>query len=55
MLSLSSDAPLAEQEAYYSTSFSPEAGFYLLSYKGPGVPYQKVVHVGDEGMFLDRA
>ncbi|KAL1706994.1 dipeptidyl peptidase IV N-terminal region-domain-containing protein [Schizophyllum commune] len=47
-LTYSEDAPLAEQEAYYSTSFSPEAGFYLLSYKGPGVPYQKVVHVGDE-------
>jgi dipeptidyl aminopeptidase len=34
--------------SYYSASFSPEAGFYLLSYEGPGVPFQKVIKVGDE-------
>jgi dipeptidyl aminopeptidase len=35
--------------SYYSASFSPEAGFCLLSYEGPGVPYQKVIKIGDEG------
>lgn len=34
--------------SYYSASFSPEAGFCLLSYHGPGVPYQKLIKVGDE-------
>ena len=34
--------------SYYSASFSPEAGFYLLSYEGPGVPFQKVIKIGDE-------
>lgn len=35
--------------SYYSASFSPNAGFYLVSYEGPGVPYQKVIKVGGEG------
>ncbi|KAK7420102.1 hypothetical protein QQX98_002965 [Neonectria punicea] len=30
-------------EAYYSASFSSGAGFVLLSYRGPKVPFQKVV------------
>ena len=34
--------------SYYSASFSPNAGFYLLSYEGPNVPYQKVIKTGDE-------
>lgn len=34
--------------SYYSASFSPEAGFCLLSYQGPGVPYQKLIKIGDE-------
>lgn len=34
--------------SYYSASFSPNAAFYLLSYEGPGVPYQKLIKVGDE-------
>ena len=34
--------------SYYSASFSPEAGFYLLSYEGPEVPFQKVIKIGDE-------
>jgi dipeptidyl aminopeptidase len=34
--------------SYYSASFSPNAGFYLLSYEGPGVPYQKLIKTGDE-------
>jgi dipeptidyl aminopeptidase B len=33
----------------YTASFSPGAGFYLLSYMGPGVPWQKVVQVGSKG------
>lgn len=34
--------------SYYSASFSPSAGFYLLSYEGPGVPFQKVIKAGEE-------
>ncbi|KEF63347.1 dipeptidyl-peptidase 4 [Exophiala aquamarina CBS 119918] len=29
-----------EEPAYYSASFSPSGGYYLLSYQGPDVPYQ---------------
>lgn len=31
----------------YSASFSPEAGFYLLNYKGPAVPWQRIVDVNN--------
>jgi dipeptidyl aminopeptidase len=40
--------------AYYETSFSPAAGFFVLGYEGPGVPWRKVVKVGDEGRWLLR-
>ncbi|KAF5379515.1 hypothetical protein D9615_006521 [Tricholomella constricta] len=33
--------------AYYSTSFSPGAGFYVLDYQGPTIPWQKIVQVGN--------
>ncbi|KAJ4474941.1 dipeptidyl aminopeptidase [Lentinula aciculospora] len=32
-----------DEVAYYDTNFSPEAGFYLLSYEGPNIPWQKVI------------
>lgn len=35
--------------SYHRASFSPEAGFYLLSYEGPNVPWQKIVTVGQKG------
>ncbi|KAI9440877.1 dipeptidyl aminopeptidase [Lactarius indigo] len=31
----------------YSADFSPEAGFYLLSYEGPKIPWQRVVKAND--------
>jgi dipeptidyl aminopeptidase B len=31
------------QEGYYSASFSSNAGYVLLSYQGPGIPWQKVL------------
>ncbi|KAH8989460.1 dipeptidyl aminopeptidase [Lactarius akahatsu] len=31
----------------YSADFSPEAGFYLLSYEGPKIPWQRVVKTND--------
>ncbi|KAG7094398.1 hypothetical protein E1B28_007998 [Marasmius oreades] len=37
-----------EEQAYFSTDFSPEAGFYVLSYAGPNVPWQRIVKTGDE-------
>ena len=29
--------------SYYSSSFSPEAGFYVLSYYGPDIPWQRII------------
>ncbi|KAJ6561203.1 dipeptidyl aminopeptidase [Mycena vulgaris] len=37
----------ASEAAYYAADFSPQAGFYLLSYMGPGIPTQKVVKAAD--------
>lgn len=34
---------------YYDASFSPQGAFYLLSYKGPHAPWQRIVHVDDDG------
>ena len=39
----------SRQPSYYKADFSPFAGFYLLSYQGPSVPWQKVMKVGDKG------
>ncbi|KAL0960550.1 hypothetical protein HGRIS_005588 [Hohenbuehelia grisea] len=35
------------QKSLYDASFSSRAGFYSLSYRGPGVPWQKIVKVDD--------
>ncbi|KAH9930262.1 dipeptidyl aminopeptidase [Fomitopsis serialis] len=35
--------------AVYDASFSPEGGFYLLTYKGPSPPWQKVIKTGKQG------
>ncbi|KAF9511355.1 hypothetical protein BS47DRAFT_1330979 [Hydnum rufescens UP504] len=42
-----SPTPLTDvaQSGYYTASFSPQAGYYVLSHEGPSVPWQKVVHV----------
>ena len=32
--------------AWYEASFSPEAGYYLLSYRGPEVPWQSIFKTG---------
>ncbi|KAG1771459.1 dipeptidyl aminopeptidase [Suillus occidentalis] len=41
--------PLTDESisSSYSVSFSPEAGFYLLNYNGPAVPWQRIVDVGN--------
>ncbi|KZV98721.1 alpha/beta-hydrolase [Exidia glandulosa HHB12029] len=31
--------------SYYNAAFSPKAGFYILSYRGPAVPWQNVYKV----------
>ena len=41
-----------EQSGFYSASFSPEAGFYMLNYDGPRVPWQAIMKVGDDGKDL---
>ncbi|KAH8925693.1 hypothetical protein BT69DRAFT_1331937 [Atractiella rhizophila] len=35
-------------ESYYSTSFSPQAGYYVLNYLGPSIPHQSIVKTGYE-------
>jgi dipeptidyl aminopeptidase len=37
------------QGGYYQVSFSPRAGYYLLSYKGPEVPWQRLIEVKEGG------
>lgn len=31
--------------AWYNVNFSPQAGYYVLGYEGPNVPWQKVVSI----------
>ncbi|BEJ15855.1 hypothetical protein CspHIS471_0504600 [Cutaneotrichosporon sp. HIS471] len=47
-----SSKPLTDtsQPGYYSASFSPQAGFYGLSYEGPLVPWQRLIEVRDGGI-----
>ena len=40
----------AQQPGYFDVSFSPGAGYYLLSYRGPDVPYQRLIEAKEEGM-----
>ena len=42
----------ASKPSFYTVSFSPQAGFYILSYQGPGIPWQRVVQVDNPGTFL---
>ncbi|KAG6917095.1 hypothetical protein DXG01_003915 [Tephrocybe rancida] len=37
----------ATKPSFYSTSFSPGAGYYVLNYQGPTIPWQKIVEVGN--------
>lgn len=39
-----------EEHAYYTASFSPKAGYYVLNYEGPDVP-KTVVKKVDNGTF----
>jgi dipeptidyl aminopeptidase len=36
-----------EEHAYYSASFSPKSGYYILNYEGPDVPTTVVKKVDD--------
>ena len=40
------------QLSTYGADFSPKSGFFVLSYQGPNVPWQKVVRVDDESEYL---
>ena len=42
----------SSQVSYYSASFSPQSGFYVLSYEGPNIPYQQVIEVENKGLSL---
>ncbi|RCI03344.1 hypothetical protein CU098_011828 [Rhizopus stolonifer] len=37
-----------EEHAYYSASFSPKSGYYILNYEGPGIPNIVVRKVDDD-------
>jgi len=41
-----------DELGYFSTDFSPEAGFYLLTYQGPNTPWQRIVMVNNTGELL---
>ncbi|KAJ6444854.1 dipeptidyl aminopeptidase [Purpureocillium lavendulum] len=41
-------------EGYYSASFSSGAGYALLSYKGPKIPYQKVISTPSSTVKYER-
>ena len=34
---------------YFDVSFSPNGGHYLLSYRGPDIPYQRLIEVREDG------
>ncbi|KAF8335110.1 dipeptidyl aminopeptidase [Amanita rubescens] len=36
-----------DKVAYYSSSFSPQGGFYQLSYLGPDIPWAKVLQINN--------
>ncbi|THU97687.1 dipeptidyl aminopeptidase [Dendrothele bispora CBS 962.96] len=36
-----------DEPGYFSTDFSPKAGFYLSSYQGPNTPWQRLVMVNN--------
>ena len=38
-----------KQPGYFDVSFSPSAGYYLLSYRGPDVPYQRLIEAKEDG------
>lgn len=38
-----------KQPGYFDVSFSPGAGYYLLSYRGPDVPYQRLIEAKEDG------
>ena len=40
--------------AWYEADFSPDAGFYVLGYRGPSVPWQSIFQTGvpRDGMYL---
>ncbi|EPS40932.1 hypothetical protein H072_5200 [Dactylellina haptotyla CBS 200.50] len=40
-------------DGYYDASFSSKAGYCLLSYNGPGVPWQKVIETDPKSTYSD--
>lgn len=38
------------QPGYYEAEFSPQAGYYTLSYRGPLVPWQRLMQTGKDGV-----
>jgi dipeptidyl aminopeptidase B len=40
--------------SHYSAAFSPQAGFYLLSYEGPGIPWQKLININNQSTPYSR-
>lgn len=38
--------------SYYSAEFSPQAGFYVLSYLGPSIPWHKIIQTDNPCKYL---
>ncbi|PLW14128.1 hypothetical protein PCANC_18082 [Puccinia coronata f. sp. avenae] len=47
LLGIAHVKPITSGVGYYDVSFSRLGGFYLLSYNGPGTPWQRLVNVRD--------
>ena len=37
---------------YYEAQFTPGGSYYILSYTGPDVPYQKIISTDGSGIFI---
>jgi dipeptidyl aminopeptidase len=48
---LPKDPPTAltdtSKPGYYSAAFSPKSGYYVLGYKGPSIPYQRIIDISN--------
>lgn len=43
-----------DDDGIYAAKFSPHAGWYTLSYKGPNIPSQKLYSTHDPSELIDQ-
>ncbi len=44
----------ADDSGYFAVKFSPETGYYVLSYSGPDVPWTKVLQTMNDSKYSPR-